>query len=96
MLENPEWLKARGSVYHAYAVITMCRVLHALQHGTIVSKPTAARWTREAFPAWSPLIEQALIFQHGEHPGFLDETLNFINFVREQVKTNPAFQGRLG
>lgn len=85
MLENPGWLDARGSMYHAYAVVSLCRALHALQHGTIVSKPVAAQWAREAFPQWKPLIGQAIISQHGDHPGFLEETLGFIRFTRERV-----------
>lgn len=28
------------------AILTMCRVLHTLEHGTIVSKPVAARWAQ--------------------------------------------------
>ncbi len=86
MLENPVWLAEHGSEYHAYAVITMCRVLHALQHGTIVSKPVAARWTGETFPAWNLLIEQALASQPGQGPGFLNEALALIGFVKERVE----------
>jgi hypothetical protein len=89
MLENPAWLAERGSEYHAYAVITMCRVLHAWQHETIVSKPVAARWAQEKYPQWHALIEKALLSQqHGEHPGFLDEALEFIRFTKAQVETN--------
>lgn len=85
MLENPSWLAERGSAYHAYAVVSLCRALHALQHGTIVSKPVAAQWAQEQFPDWKDLIAQALRSQHGEHPGFLDEALALIRFTRERV-----------
>ena len=43
MLEDPSWLKNHGSEYHAFAILSMCRALHALEHGMIVSKPVAAR-----------------------------------------------------
>lgn len=88
MLENPAWLAERGSEYHAYAVITMCRVLHALQHGTIVSKPVAAHWMQTQYPAWKELIEKALVsqLQHGEDPGFVEEALALIGFVKERVE----------
>jgi hypothetical protein len=85
MLENPSWLAERGSVYHAYVVVSLCRALHALQHGTIVSKPVAAQWAQQTFPPWKPLIERALVSQHGEYPNFLEETLGFIRFTRERV-----------
>lgn len=68
MLENPEWLAERGSVYHAYAMVSLCRALHALRHGTIVSKPVAAQWAQEQYPGWRELITLAIRSQHGEHP----------------------------
>jgi hypothetical protein len=89
MLEKPNWLSERGSAYHAYAVISMCRALHALQHGTIVSKPVAAKWAQAEFGGqWSDLITQALQAQTGQGPGFLAETLAFIRFTREQAKSS--------
>jgi hypothetical protein len=85
MLDHPNWLSDRGSEYHAFAVITMCRSLHALQHGTIVSKPTAAHWAQMKIGKWSSLIQKALISQHGIHEPFLDEALDFIRFTRSKV-----------
>jgi hypothetical protein len=86
MLENPAWLSKHGSEYHAYAVISMCRALHALRHGIIVSKPVAAKWAQTEFgDQWNTLIEQALVSQSGHKPGFLNEALNFIRFTKEQT-----------
>jgi len=86
MLQNPAWLAEHGSEYHAFAVISMCRALHALRHGSIVSKPLAARWAQLEFGGrWNALIEKALGAQHGQRPGFLEEALSFIRFTREQV-----------
>jgi hypothetical protein len=87
MLENPSWLREHGSVYHAFAVITMCRVLHTLEHGTIVSKPKAVESARRKLGRpWAALIDRAVAASHDEnHPGFLKETLDFIRFVKEQV-----------
>ena len=85
MLDHPNWLGDRGSEYHAYAVITMCRSLHALQHATIVSKPTAAHWAQTKVPKWSSLIQQALISQSGGNEPFLNESLDFIRFTRDNV-----------
>ncbi|MDP1547300.1 MAG: DUF4111 domain-containing protein, partial [Anaerolineales bacterium] len=86
MLENPAWLKERGSEYHAYAVISMCRALHAIRHGTIVSKPTAANWAKSQFPERMHLIEKALISQSRGYESFSDKALEFICFVKEVCK----------
>ncbi len=61
MLEDPSWLRNHPVGYHAFAVITMCRVLHALEHGTVTSKPKAARWAQSQLgEEWSKVIEYAL------------------------------------
>jgi hypothetical protein len=89
MLENPSWLAARGPEYHAFAVISMCRVLHGLAHGTIVSKPAAVRWAMAACPDWQPLMERALASRQGGGAGFLDEALALIRFVSLSGKIVP-------
>ena len=86
MLDNPKWLSDHGGEYHAFAVITMCRALHAIQYGKIVSKPVAANWAKAESQNWIPLIEKALVSQHNPKNGFLSETLNFIQFVKEKTK----------
>ncbi len=91
MLAEPAWLRENGAHYQAFAVITMCRVLHALEHGTIVSKPVAARWAQAEFDGrWSLLIEKALAAQSASGPvflpSFLDETLRFIQFTKDQTE----------
>jgi predicted nucleotidyltransferase len=86
MLNDAAWLRQHGSNYHGFAVITMCRARHALEHGTIVSKPVAIQWARENLgEQWHPLIEQAIASQYGEHPEFLNEALDFIRFTRHTV-----------
>jgi predicted nucleotidyltransferase len=86
MLDDPSWLRRHESNYHGYTVITMCRALHALQHGMIVSKPVAVKWARETLDTqWHGLIEQAVASQYGKHSEFFQETLEFIDFTREQL-----------
>jgi hypothetical protein len=90
MLANPSWLREHGSEYHAYTVISMCRALHALRHGDIVSKPAAAKWAQSEFNSqWNALIEKALAAQAGSQTGFLEETLSFIRFTKAQVEKIP-------
>jgi predicted nucleotidyltransferase len=86
MLDDPGWLRRHESNYHGYAVISMCRALHALQHGIIVSKPAAVKWAKENLDThWHGLIEQAVASQYGRHAEFFQETLEFIDFAREQL-----------
>jgi len=47
--------------YQTYAVLTMCRILYTLRHGTVVSKSVAARWAQAALgDRWAALIDRAL------------------------------------
>ena len=95
MLHDPSWLRDHGSKYQAYAVITMCRVLYALEHGTIVSKPSAIRWARETLSSpWREVIEKAVIAsQSKEEAAFLEETLDFIRFVQDRaLNFKPSFK----
>jgi hypothetical protein len=95
MLDDPAWLRENGGHYQAFAVVTMCRVLHALEHGSIVSKPAAAAWAQTRFgDRWNALIEKALAarFAHGRDPlpgllpPFLEQTLEFIQFTKEYIQ----------
>lgn len=68
--------------YQAYTVLSMCRILYTLRHGTLASKPAAARWARLVLePRWAGLIERALGWQPGEEMNRLDETLDFIRYT---------------
>lgn len=85
MLDNPTWLVEHGSEYHAYAIISMCRALHAIKHGTIVSKPVAAEWAKVQMLEQAQWIETALRSQSGGGAGFAPEALNFIRLVKDRV-----------
>jgi hypothetical protein len=93
MLEDPSWLREHGNKYQAFAVITMCRVLHALKHGTVTSKPKAVQWARgELGISWQELIDHAVAASKQENEeDFLNETLNLIRFVKEQTPTLNQF-----
>ena len=89
MLEDPSWLKSHGVEYHAYAILSMCRSLHAIEHGTIVSKPVAAKWAQQEFKGrWQPTIEQALAMQTGQRDfDLFDEAVSFIRFTKERIES---------
>jgi hypothetical protein len=82
MLDDPSFLTRRD--YQAYATLTMCRALHALQYGTVVSKPVAARWAQHEFGQWAGLIERALVWPEGEQTDEMGKTLDFLRFILEQ------------
>lgn len=84
MLHTPD-PRLRGGEYQAYAVLTICRALYTLQHGTLVSKSFAARWAQEAFgERWAVLIEWALAWRDDEQSGYMQETLDFIRYAVER------------
>ena len=85
MLDDPSRLSDRE--YQVFAVLTICRALHTLQHGVIVSKPVAARWAQVAFgPAWAALIERALAWRPSMPGDELSETLDFLRYGQEQSR----------
>jgi predicted nucleotidyltransferase len=85
MLDDPSWLRDHSREYHAFAILSMCRALHALEQGTIVSKPIAARWAREKLDQkWRPIIDRAILAQ-GPAPAQFDlyqEALKMIRLMK--------------
>ena len=89
MLDDPSWLRDHSRGYHSFAILSMCRALHALEHGTIVSKPVAAHWAQSNLdPQWSQVIELAIVAQKQNDREFdlLDDALNLIRYTMEQTK----------
>jgi predicted nucleotidyltransferase len=80
---DPVELHPRG--YRSYIVLTGCRMLYTLEHGTVASKPVAARWAQDTLGArWKTLIEWAVAARRDPHSGGLDnlnETQDFIRYV---------------
>jgi predicted nucleotidyltransferase len=90
-LDDSRILENRG--YQSYTVLTLCRILHMFEHGTVVSKPTAAEWAKRTLnKKWTPLIERAWVGRH--HPGLKSEpedlngTLDFIRYTLEKTDEN--------
>ena len=87
MLEDPSWLKNHGGEVHAFAILTMCRSLCALERGKVVSKPVAAKWAQQTLGGkWPGVIERALAVQKGdENFDLSDEALELIRYTMERV-----------
>ena len=87
ILAEPAQMQARG--YQSYMVLSLCRILYTLRHGTVASKRAAARWAQGALPLqWGPLIARTWVGRR--HPGLaaspadVDGTLAFIQYALEQ------------
>ncbi len=84
MLDNPTWLQDR--LYQAFGILTMCRALHTLATGTIVSKPAAAAWAKELENGrWSSAIDAALRWPHQPQPDDLPAMLDLLRYTLERA-----------
>lgn len=94
-MEHLPRLHPRG--YRSYLVLTACRLLYTLEYGAVVSKPTAARWAREALGApWASLIEWAQEARHNPGTGELDnlhEAQDFMLYTLERARQIEATSG---
>jgi hypothetical protein len=70
----------------------MCRVLHALEHGTIVSKPKAIQWaqTRLGEPRSQIITTAVAVSNHEDLDVGLPETLDFIRFVKSTLESGSS------
>jgi hypothetical protein len=96
ILADPDQIKARG--YQSYVVLSLCRILYTLQHGTIVAKPVAAAWARENLDSsWHGLIERAWEgrSQPGleADPGDLAQTLELIRYTSGRAGQTQSLPG---
>ena len=84
LLDDPSWLQERSK--QPFAVLTMCRMLYTYEHGAVASKPTAARWCREAMDAQQRnLIDWALAWPHAD-TDCLAATLSLVAYTVDRCK----------
>jgi hypothetical protein len=75
----------------AYAILTMCRALHAYVNGEQVSKQQAAAWAAAYFPEWEPLIREAWSWRVApsdegvDHAATFAETVRFVHFAGDYM-----------
>jgi predicted nucleotidyltransferase len=81
-VNGPDWMKPRK--YQAFTVLTLCRMLYAMDTGRVATKPQAAAWAMQNLdPKWKPLIDWALAHRADATEGAMDDTLAFLRFVVE-------------
>ena len=87
LVGDPSEIDTRG--YQSYFVLTVCRVLYTLEHGSVLSKPAAAEWGKATLdPRWGALIEHAIRGRQSPDgppdPDELAATLAFIGYALER------------
>jgi predicted nucleotidyltransferase len=90
--DDPAQISRRGG--QSYTVLTICRMLYTLQHGTVVSKPVAARWAREALgERWRPLIDRAWIGrQNPDSKAQAEDVGGTLKFIRYALEWSQQFE----
>jgi hypothetical protein len=85
-LQLADATRIQRSGYRTYAILTMCRILFTLEHGTVVTKPVAAHWAGETFgERWSDIIGKALRWRSGKALTSLGEVMAFMQFTLDQA-----------
>lgn len=69
-----------------YAVVTICRALHALETGGRTSKEGAAAWAAERFPEWADFVREALARHRADPVGPRAAMIRFVDFAVETAR----------
>lgn len=77
--------KYDSSHLQAYAILTMCRILHRAKIDTVASKREASRWVKKTYKQWASLIKEAENWKHGIKLDKQEEAKAFIKFVVREV-----------
>lgn len=92
LLGDPAQINNRG--YQSYVALSLCRILFTLEHGTVVSKPIAARWAQEIYgERWISLIERAWIGrQNPQLKAQSDDVNGTLDFIRFTLERSQQFE----
>ncbi len=75
-----------GDHLRAYAVLTLCRILHRATHDGVASKRVASKWVKDSYgEPWRSLIEQAENWRHGDKMTTDQEVKEFIAFTAREL-----------
>jgi Domain of unknown function (DUF4111)/Nucleotidyltransferase domain len=85
------WVRERGC--QAFVILTICRLLHSLNTGSVASKPAAARWAYQALePGRRSLIQRALASQHDDQEISDIELKDTVDFIDEALDTSRGME----
>jgi len=82
-IADTNWPRPR--IYPAFAVLTLCRALYTLERGAYCSKPVAAAWAGERYPAWQPTIAWALAHRGDHDDATSEEFADVMAFLRDAL-----------
>jgi hypothetical protein len=83
-IQNPS--EFFDSHYQAYAVLSLCRILHGAKNDGIVSKQEAANWTKITYgDPWADLIEAAENWRYGKEMNLLEPLKRFLQFTIDAI-----------
>jgi predicted nucleotidyltransferase len=88
------WASFETSWTQRYPVEASSRMLYALEHGEVISKPQALAWAALAMPAeWHDLIAQVrrdrfVQWNDPPRPGSVERSLAFVEYVQERARTD--------
>jgi hypothetical protein len=75
-----------GAGHQPFIVLTMCRALYTLSNGIVVSKPRSAEWAiKNLDRKWMELIKLALAWNHGDPPGDIEQTQEFMWYILKEA-----------
>ena len=89
-LRESEWLN--NPHYQSYLVLNLCRILNTVMNGRVESKTISAEWVKKTFPQWEELMTLANEWKYGTAMNQGEQTLDFLQFVIEQVQKTPLYR----
>nr|MDQ6899402.1 DUF4111 domain-containing protein [Candidatus Dormibacteraeota bacterium] len=79
-VDGADWLRPRA--YQAFAMLTLCRALHMLESGTLVSKRVALEWACQSLEVkWIPYLNRAWLWRHDHSDDEMTDTLEFLRYA---------------
>ncbi len=88
---DPSWLEwVRQAPSQRFVVVTLCRTLYTLEHGTVASKAVATQWAQETLHRrWAQLTARSFMRQDGTDTVIdeeLADTLAFLDYTAERLR----------
>lgn len=83
-INDSAWLS--DSHQQSYLALNLCRILCTCLDGEPRSKKAAVAWTKQDYPQWADLIEEAERWSYGDDMKRENDVIAFIKFSVERVR----------